>query len=160
MARARGDPRDQRRLLGAVRRQPRDLDDRVEGAVELVPLPDRAEVQEALCLAAFAALSLLNSAEASTPGQRNALESAKSYLSSGAFSKSGLVKQLKYEKFSTSDARWAVNHVRVSWNAEAVESAESYLDSGSFSCQALIDQLEYEGFTHAQAKYGVKKAYS
>jgi hypothetical protein len=107
----------------------------------------------------LAALSLASSAQASTAGQRNALSSAQSYLRSGAFSKSGLVHQLEYEKFSRSEARWAVAHVRVSWYAEAVQSARSYLRSSSFSRQGLIEQLEYEGFTHSQAVYGVRKAY-
>ena len=74
----------------------------------------------AVTLAVIAALSLASSAHASTAGQRNALSSAQSYLRSGAFSKSGLIEQLKYEKFSSSEARWAVAHVRVSWKAEAV----------------------------------------
>jgi hypothetical protein len=99
------------------------------------------------------------SAPTTTPGQRNALKSAKSYLRSGSFSKSGLVEQLEYEDYSSADARWAVARAGANWNAEAVESAKSYLRSGSFSRQDLIEQLEYEGFTSAQAKYGVKKAY-
>jgi colicin import membrane protein len=107
----------------------------------------------------LAALSLASSAQASTAGQRNALSSAQSYLRSGAFSKSGLIKQLEFEDFSRSEARWAVAHVRVSWNAEAVQSAKSYLRSSSFSRQGLIEQLEFEGFTHSQAVYGVNKAY-
>ena len=107
----------------------------------------------------LAALSLAGSAQASTAGQRNALSSAQSYLSYSAFSKSGLVKQLKFEHFSSSQARWAVAHVRVSWNAEAVESAKSYLRYSSFSRQGLIEQLEFEGFTPSQAAYGVRTAY-
>src|SRR3954447_11018006 len=110
-------------------------------------------------IAVLAALSLASAAQASTAGQRNALSSAQSYLRSGAFSKSGLIGQLKYERFSSSEARWAVAHVRVSWNAEAVQSAKSYLRSASFSRQGLIEQLEYEGFTHSQAVDGVRKAY-
>ena len=113
----------------------------------------------AVTIALLAALSLASSAQASTAGQRNALSSAKSYLRSSAFSKSGLVEQLEFEHFSRSEARWAVAHVRVSWNAEAVESAKSYLRSSSFSRQGLIEQLEFDGFTHSQAAYGVRKAY-
>jgi hypothetical protein len=108
---------------------------------------------------AVSALSLVGSAQAATAGQRNALSSAESYLQFSAFSKSGLVKQLKFEDFSNSEARWAVAHVRVSWNAEAVESAKQYLRVSSFSRQGLIEQLEFEGFTHSQATYGVSKAY-
>jgi hypothetical protein len=107
----------------------------------------------------LAALSLVSSAQASTAGQRNALSSAQSYLRSSAFSKSGLVEQLKYEHYSSSQAHWAVAHVRVSWKAQAVKSAKSYLRSSSFSRQGLIEQLEYEGFTPSQARYGVRKAY-
>jgi Host cell surface-exposed lipoprotein len=113
----------------------------------------------AMIVAVLAVLSLASAAQASTAGERNALSSAKSYLRSEAFSKSGLIKQLEFEHYSRSEAHWAVAHVRVSWNAEAVQSAKSYLRSSSFSRQGLIEQLEFEGFTHSQAVYGVRKAY-
>ena len=51
----------------------------------------------------------------STAGQRNALSKAESYLRYSAFSKSGLIEQLEFEDFSSSEARWAVAHVRVNW---------------------------------------------
>src|SRR3954454_7991371 len=107
----------------------------------------------------LAALSLASSAQASTAGQRNALSSAQSYLRSGAFSKSGLIGPLKFEHYSSSEARWAVAHVRVSSNAEAVQSAKSYLRSASVARRGLREQVEFEGFTHSQAAYGVRKAY-
>ena len=112
-----------------------------------------------MTIVVLSALSLVSSAQASTAGQRNALSSAESYLSHMAFSKSGLVEQLRYEDYSSSNARWAVNHVRVSWRAQAVKSAKSYLSHSSFSRQGLVEQLEYEGFTPSQAAYGVRKAY-
>ena len=105
------------------------------------------------------ALSLVGTASAATAGQRNAVSKANSYLSISAFSKSGLKQQLKFDGFSSSDAGWAVNHVRVSWKAQAVKKAKSYLDITSFSKSGLIDQLEFDGFTHSQAVYGVSKAY-
>jgi hypothetical protein len=107
----------------------------------------------------LAALALTSSAQAATPGQRNALRSAQSYLQTAAFSKSGLVEQLEYEHYSRSNARWAVAHVRVSWFAQAVKAAKSYLQTSAFSRQDLIEQLEYEGYTYSQAAYGVRKAY-
>jgi Host cell surface-exposed lipoprotein len=118
-------------------------------------------------LAALAATStvVVGSAFGSTIGQRQALESAKSYLSDGGFSRAGLIQQLtsKYgEGFSHADAVWAVNHAHANWNAEAVESAKSYLSDGGFSRAGLIQQLESpygEGFTHAQALYAVSVAY-
>jgi hypothetical protein len=110
-------------------------------------------------LVAAATLSLASSAHASTAGQRNAQSKAADYLSYSAFSKSGLVDQLKFEHFSSADARWAVAHVRVNWNAQAVKKAKDYLSYSSFSRQGLIEQLEFEGFTHSQAAYGTSKAY-
>jgi hypothetical protein len=94
-----------------------------------------------------------------TSGQRNALEKAESYLSHQAFSKKGLIEQLKFEEYSTADARWAVNRVKVSWNKQAVKKAESYLSHQAFSRQGLIEQLRFEGFTQSQAEYGVNAAY-
>jgi hypothetical protein len=113
----------------------------------------------AVTVVVLAGLSLVSSAGAATAGQRNALSKAKSYLSFTAFSKSGLREQLEYDKFSRSDARWAVNHVHVSWNAQAVKKAKSYLSFTAFSKSGLIEQLEYDGFTPSQARYGVRKAY-
>jgi hypothetical protein len=95
-----------------------------------------------------------------TAGQRNALNSAESYLETQAFSKTGLVKQLKFEGYSIADARWAARHVEVDWNAQAVKSARDYLDTQSFSREGLTQQLRFEGFTHAQAEHGVAVAYS
>lgn len=113
----------------------------------------------ALALIIFSALSLASTANAATAGQRNALDKAEAYLSISAFSKSGLVEQLKFDDFSKSEARWAVNHLKVSWKAQAVKKAKAYLRISSFSRQGLRDQLEFDGFTESQARYGVKKAY-
>lgn len=90
-----------------------------------------------------------------TLGQKNAIGSAQSYLSFSGFSRSGLIKQLEYEGYSTEDATFAVDYLNIDWNEQAVKSAESYLSFSSFSRQGLIDQLEYEGFTHEQAVYAV-----
>jgi Host cell surface-exposed lipoprotein len=69
----------------------------------------------AVTIVVLAALPMASSAQASTAGQREALEAAKSYLRSGHFSKAGLIEQLESpygEDFSHSDARWAVAHVQ------------------------------------------------
>jgi hypothetical protein len=91
--------------------------------------------------------------------QRNALRSAESYLSTAAFSKSGLIEQLRFEDYSAADARWAANHVDADWKEQAARSAESYLETSSFSRQGLLEQLRFEGFSQAQAEHGVKAAY-
>jgi hypothetical protein len=120
----------------------------------------------AVTIVVLSGVSLASSAaQAFTPGQREALEAAKSYLRSGHFSRAGLIDQLTSsygEGFSRADAVWAVNHAHANWKAEAVQAAKSYLKSGHFSRAALIDQLESpygEHFTHAQAVYGVRVAY-
>lgn len=89
-----------------------------------------------------------------TMGQKNALESAKSYLKFTSFSYTGLIKQLEYEKYSTEDATYAADNCGADWFEQASKSAASYLKFTSFSRQRLIEQLEYEGFTHEQAVYG------
>jgi Host cell surface-exposed lipoprotein len=90
-----------------------------------------------------------------TAAQENAIESAKDYLDLSGFSRKGLIDQLKYEGYSTKDATFAVDYIKVNWNKQAAKSAKDYLDMTSFSRQGLIEQLEYEGFTHSQAVYGV-----
>jgi colicin import membrane protein len=98
-------------------------------------------------------------AEADDPGytvsQEQAIDKAAEYLDFTAFSKSGLIAQLKFEGFSKADASFAVEHVNVDWNEQAELKAQDYLDYTSFSRSGLIDQLEFEGFTHKQAVHGV-----
>ncbi len=89
--------------------------------------------------------------------QQNALGSAEDYLSFTAFSRTGLIKQLKFEEYSTKDATWAVDRVTVDWKEQAAKSAENYLEFTSFSRKGLIDQLIFEGFTRKQAEYGVSQ---
>lgn len=99
-----------------------------------------------------------------TAEQRNAIESAKSYLKSSAFSRKGLIEQLSSdagEGYAKKDATFAVDSLDVDYNAEAAEAAKSYLESSAFSRKGLIEQLSSdagEGFTRKQAEYGVKQA--
>jgi Host cell surface-exposed lipoprotein len=92
-----------------------------------------------------------------TVSQQNARESAESYLDTSAFSREGLIKQLKFEGYSQADAVYAVNAVSPNWNEQAAKAAQAYLDTSSFSRSGLIQQLMYEGYTRAQAEYGAKK---
>jgi len=94
-----------------------------------------------------------------TVSQENARESAESYLSFSAFSRSGLIDQLEFEGFSKADATAAVDSIDVDWNEQAAKSAENYLEFSSFSRSGLVDQLEFEGFTSSQAEYGVSVAF-
>jgi hypothetical protein len=89
-----------------------------------------------------------------TMGEKNALGSAREYLSISAFSYSGLIHQLEYEGYSTEEAAYAADNCNANWNEQAAKSAKEYLDISSFSRQGLIDQLIYEGYTQEQAEYG------
>lgn len=91
-----------------------------------------------------------------TIGQKNALAKAKSYLDITAFSYSGLIAQLEYEKFSHEDAVYGADNCGANWSEQAAKKAASYLSLTSFSRDGLIEQLEYEGFTHEQAIYGAQ----
>lgn len=90
-----------------------------------------------------------------TLGMKNALEKAESYLSWSAFSYSGLVGQLEFEKFTHEEAVYAADNCGADWFAQAVKKGESYLSWASFSREGLIEQLEYEGFTTDQAIHAV-----
>jgi hypothetical protein len=92
-----------------------------------------------------------------TTAQENAIASAENYLDFSAFSRKGLIEQLKFEGYSIKDATYAVDAVSPNWNEQAAKAAKDYLDYSSFSRSGLIDQLEFEGYTTKQATYGVNQ---
>ena len=92
-----------------------------------------------------------------TLSQRNAVRSAEQYLRTMAFSRTGLIKQLEFEQFSTADATYAVDNIRVDWYEQAYKKGRQYLDTMAFSRGSLIRQLEFEGFTRSQATHAVDK---
>lgn len=91
----------------------------------------------------------------SPASQANAVSKAEDYLSYTAFSRQGLIDQLKFDQFSTEDATYAVDSLTVDWNEQAAKKATDYLGYTSFSRGGLIDQLEFDGFTREQAEFGV-----
>lgn len=94
--------------------------------------------------------------ESATIGEKQALEKAHDYLEYMAFSYTGLIDQLEFEGFSTSEATYAVDNCGADWNEQAALKAQQYLEYSSFSRSELIDQLEFEGFTYSQAVYGAE----
>ncbi len=92
-----------------------------------------------------------------TRSQANARAKAEEYLTLSAFSRKGLIQQLKFEGFSQKDAKYGVDAQHANWKKQAALKAEEYLDLSSFSRQGLIQQLKFEGFTPAQAEYGVDR---
>lgn len=79
-----------------------------------------------------------------------AVDAAKNYISSGSFSRDGIVSQLTsdYDQFTDEQAEYAINEIEedIDWAAEAIEAAKDYIEYGTFSKEGLRDQLEYEKF--------------
>ena len=93
--------------------------------------------------------------DTTTLGEKNALKTAKSYLSYSSFSYDGLIHQLEYEGFTNAEAIYGADNCGADWNEQALKTAKSYLSHSSFSYSGLVHQLEYEKFTTEQAEYGV-----
>lgn len=89
-----------------------------------------------------------------TAGQKNARRTAAAYIEFTGFSRSGLIKQLEFEKYSTADAEYAVDSIGADWNEQAARSAAAYIEFTGFSRDGLITQLEFEGYTPEQAAFG------
>ncbi|MBQ2798061.1 MAG: Ltp family lipoprotein, partial [Ruminiclostridium sp.] len=92
--------------------------------------------------------------DSQTTGQKNALRTAKNYLSVMSFSKKGLIEQLEYEGYSTEDATYAAENCGANWKEQSLKHAKSYLNTMAFSYSGLIDQLDYEGYSAEEATYG------
>ena len=80
-----------------------------------------------------------------TAGQYNARRSAASYLRLTAFSRSGLIKQLQYERFSLDDATYGVDAQNADWNTQAAKSA-AYLLLG-FDCSGAMVSRDTRGMS-------------
>lgn len=87
----------------------------------------------------------------------NCIKTAKQYISYTAFSRSGLIKQLEYEGYSTESATYSVDSLSIDWNEQCAKMAQNYLDYTAFSRDGLYDQLAYEGFSNEQIEYGLSK---
>ena len=74
------------------------------------------------------------------------------------FSKSGLIKQLEFDGYSSGDATYAAENCNVNWNEQAAKSAKNYLDTMPFSKSELIHQLEFDGYSKEEAEYGAQAA--
>ena len=100
----------------------------------------------------------VTAAHATPMNRAQSVRAAKEYLRFQAFSYKGLVAQLKYEGYSTSDAKYGASHSGANWMKQAAKSAKEYLRLQAFSFRGMVEQLDYEGFTHAQAVHGARAA--
>jgi hypothetical protein len=117
---------------------------------------------------AFVSLTVLGAAPACadslTGPQKNAVRSAKQYLSIKGFSRDGLIQQLSSAAgsgYEVADATVAVDILSIDWDKEAVKSAKQYLGIMGFSCKGLIQQLSSSAgdkYTVSQATYGARQA--
>jgi hypothetical protein len=83
----------------------------------------------------------VTAAPATAMNRAQAVRMAKNYLRYQALSYKGLVEQLRYEGFSTSDATYGVSHSGANWMTQAVKKAKSYLRYQAFSFSGLVEQL-------------------
>ena len=96
--------------------------------------------------------------------KKNAIQSAKQYLSVKGFSRDGLIQQLSSmagNGYDISDATVAVDSLKIDWNKQSVIAAKSYLSIMAFSCKGLTQQLSSRAgdrFTAEQATYGAQKS--
>lgn len=96
--------------------------------------------------------------------QKNAVRSARQYLSMSGFSRDGLITQLSSsagDGYDVADATAAVDSLGVDWNENATKSARQYLSMSGFSCQGLIEQLSSSAgdkYTVSEATYGAQQA--
>ncbi|QKY79924.1 lipoprotein [Gordonia phage Clawz] len=97
--------------------------------------------------------------ESMTKQQSNAVRKAQDYLSTSAFSRTGLIDQLKFEGFAPADAEYAVDNISVDWNEQAVKKAKEYMNTSAFSESSLADQLQFDGFTAEQARHGAQSQF-
>ncbi|MDD5589399.1 MAG: Ltp family lipoprotein [Candidatus Nanoarchaeia archaeon] len=97
----------------------------------------------------------VKSTKEETVAQKNAISAAESYISIMAFSKTGLIKQLKFDGYSKEDAEYAVDKLKINYNKQAEKAAKNYLDLMAFSRTGLIKQLKFDGYTQEQAVHGV-----
>lgn len=86
-----------------------------------------------------------------TKEEGEAVQTAKALLDAAGFSQDQLVAQLKYEGFSDSVSKYAVENCGADWDQQATRSAENYRSYLSLSGDELVAQLEKDGFTHEQA---------
>jgi hypothetical protein len=100
--------------------------------------------------------AVVTQVKAISVGKKNAVRSAKSYLKYGAFSRKGLIEQLRFEGYSKKDATYGADHAKANWKKECAQSAKSYMEFMPFSRKELAAQLKWEGFTKAQIAYGLK----
>lgn len=115
----------------------------------------------------FIALAVLTApalAQNLTGPQKNAVRSAKQYLSMTGFSRAGLIEQLSSDAgdgYKVADATVAVDSLNADWNKQAERSAKQYLDMTGFSCKGLIQQLSSSAgdrYTKDQATHGARAA--
>jgi uncharacterized protein (DUF2461 family) len=98
-------------------------------------------------------------ARATPMNRTQAVRAARQYLQTMPFSLKGLVRQLKFEGYSTSDATYGASHAGANWMTQAVRAAKQYLKTMPFSFRSMVEQLQFDGFTHAQAVHGARAAH-
>ena len=96
-----------------------------KAAAAKVAAAKAAAAKAAAAKAAAAKAAAEEAANAMTVSQEQAVAKAESYLELTAFSRKGLIEQLRFEQFSKADATFAVDHITVNWKEQAAKKAQS-----------------------------------
>ena len=85
-----------------------------------------------------------------------AARKAQQYLDYTPMSCSGLMKQLEFDGFTSSQAKYGAQQSDACSGTDiyAARKARQYLEYTPMSCSGLIKQLEFDGFTSSQAQNG------
>ena len=120
--------------------------------------------QTAVAVDAVAETEVVAEDNGMTNQQKNAVRSAKNYISIQGFSRDGLINQLSSDAgdgYNIDDATIAVDSMDIDFNEQAGKSAKNYISIQGFSCDGLINQLSSSAgdkYTKEQAEYGAKLA--
>ena len=109
------------------------------------------------CGGSYSAIEEISTTVADVTFEGQAERAAKNYLSMMPFSRSGLIEQLEFEGYSSSEATVAVDSLSIDYNEQAYRAAKNYLLMMPFSSLELVEQLEFEGYTQSQAIAGVSR---
>ena len=97
-----------------------------KGGTRIDPKANTTRAETAAMLERFYKKYFVNGQDLSnmTMSQKNALKSARTYITYMAFSKEGLIRQLEFEEYSTEDARFAVENLGIDWREQALKDAK------------------------------------
>ena len=97
---------------------------------------------------------------AETAGEKNALAAANLYLSTVPYSYQGLIDQLEFDGYTSSEAKYGADNCKADWKELAKLDALNYLGTMPMSEKKLREQLQFDGFLDDEIDYAIETAYN